>query len=273
MSAPSASGVKRLPLLRSPFRYWLAVVLALIVLVSVLPRAGRRRLWLLPYNSPIRVPREVERERYVARTSGVTVHEGAAVSLPSAQEPESAERRSLIRYLRPGVYWLVVAVASVALVAVLASVGARLLGYSPYVMYGGSMGSAAPLGSVAVMEDVTAESLKVGDVIVFRPPSSGEARDPLMHRIVSIEEVDGQRAVRTKGDANQSPDPWKLTISGEGGKLAYVVPYVGHLFWFFQTRVAWVVAVLPMAAYLGLVALRRIWAPTGCRGTSGITAS
>jgi signal peptidase len=150
----------------------------------------------------------------------------------------------------------------VVLAAVLATLGARLSGYQPYVMYGGSMGSTASLGSVAFIENVPAESLQVGDVVVFQPPSS---REPLMHRIISIEEVDGQRVFGTKGDANESPDPWKLTINGEGGRLVYVVPYVGYLFWFFQTRLAWAVVVFPIVAYLGLAALRRIWAPVGSR--------
>jgi signal peptidase len=134
-------------------------------------------------------------------------------------------------------------------------------------MYGGSMGSTASIGSVALIENVPAETLKVGDVVVFQPPSSGEPRSPLMHRIISIEEVNGQRVFGTKGDANQSPDPWKLTINGEGGTLVYVVPYIGYLFWFFQTRLAWVIVVFPIAAYLGLVALRRIWATAAPRET------
>ncbi|MGQ9572793.1 MAG: signal peptidase I [Dehalococcoidia bacterium] len=173
-------------------------------------------------------------------------------------------RRSL-RYLRRAIYWLAVIGASVALLAVLASVGARLFGYSPYVMYGGSMGSAAPMGSVAIIEDVPAQSLKVGDVIVFRPPSSGKAREPLMHRIISIKEVDGQRVVRTKGDANESADPWELRLSGEGGRMVCAVPYVGYLLWFFQTRLGWVFVALPLITYLGFVALRRIWVPPGGR--------
>jgi signal peptidase len=133
-------------------------------------------------------------------------------------------------------------------------------------MYGGSMGSTAPAGSVAFIEDVSAESLKVGDVIVFRPPSAGNDHEPLMHRIVSIEEVDGQRVVTTKGDANESADPWELGLSSEGGRLVFFVPYLGYLLWFLQTRVAWAVLVLPLAAYLGFMALRRIWAPAGSRG-------
>jgi signal peptidase len=158
----------------------------------------------------------------------------------------------------------------VVLVAVVASVGARLFGYSPYVMYGGSMGSAVPMGSVTFIENVRAESLKVGDVIVFRPPSAGESRQPVMHRIVSIEDVDGQWVVRTKGDANESADPWQLRLTGEGGKMAFVVPYVGYLLWFFQTRIGWVFVALPLLAYLGFQALRRIWAPAGGRRAARI---
>jgi signal peptidase len=121
------------------------------------------------------------------------------------------------------------------------------------------------MGSVAFIEDLPAESLKVDDVIVFRPPSSGEPRQPVMHRIISVEEIEGQRMFGTKGDANQSPDPWKLTISGDGGRLAYVVPYMGYPLWFFQTRMGWVLVSLPLVAYLGFAALRRIWVPAGGR--------
>lgn len=186
---------------------------------------------------------------------GIAVASETAVHLP---------HRGL-RYLRGAVYWLAVGLACAVLLAIVAAVGARLFGYSPCIMYGGSMGSTAPMGSVAFIEDVRAESLQVGDVIVFRPPSTGKPRQPLMHRIISIEEVDGQRVISTKGDANQSADPWQLRLTGEGGRLVYTVPYVGYLLWFFKTRTGWAFVALPLAAYLGFVALRRIWAPAGRR--------
>ena len=72
-----------------------------------------------------------------------------------------------------------------------------------------------------------------------------------MHRIISVEEVDGQRVFRTKGDANEGADPWELRLTGEGGRLVFVAPYAGYLLWFFKTRAAWSFVVLPLAAYLG----------------------
>jgi len=272
MSAASASGVKRLPLARSPFRYWLAVAIALIAVASILRRADHR--WFRSYSSNpgVRLPDRPVPKSAPGGLTGAHQRAGVAPAL-TVGTPGRARGRAALRHLRGAVYWLAVAVASVVLAVVVASVGARLFGYSPYVMYGGSMGSAAPLGSVALIEDVSAESLEVGDVIVFRPPSTGEPRDPVMHRIVSIEDVDGQRVIRTKGDANETPDPWQLRLMGEGGRLAFVVPYLGYLLWFFQTRIGWVFVALPLLAYLGFEALRRIWAPTGSRGTSGIAAS
>jgi hypothetical protein len=77
---------------------------------------------------------------------------------------------------------------------VLATFGARLVGCQPYAVYGGSMGSTGSLGSVALIENVPARFLKVGDVVVFQPPASGEPPSPLMDRIISIDEVDGQQA-------------------------------------------------------------------------------
>jgi signal peptidase len=192
--------------------------------------------------------------------------DAAAISQGAA----SLRARGAFRYLRGAIYWLAVAGASLILGAVFVTIGARLFGCQPYVMLGGSMGSEAPVGSVAFVQDVPAETLKVGDVILFQPPSAGEISEPMMHRIVSIEEVDGQRVFMTKGDANGGPDPWKLTINGEGGRLAYVIPYVGYLLWLLQTRLAWAVAVLAMAAYLGFVALRRIWAPVARRNTQNM---
>ena len=183
------------------------------------------------------------------------------------------QARRSFRHLRGAAYWLAVGVCCAVLLAVLATVGARFFGYSPYVMYGGSMASAAPTGSLAFIETVPAESLNLGDVVLFRPPSTGETRKPMMHRIISVEQVDGQRVFTTKGDANDSADPWKLGLTGEGGRLVFAVPYAGYFFWFFQTRAAWFLVVLPLVAYLGFLALRRIWAPAGRREAEGTQAT
>jgi signal peptidase len=262
-----------LRLVRRTVRHSLVAAVSLIVLVSILPSVGPRLLRSPPHNRGVRLPVREDDEQPAGGGSAATVQESQAVGIASASGAAARTRgRAAFRHLRRGLYWLAVAAVSVALVAILAIVGARLFGYYPHIMHGGSMGSAAPLGSVAFIEDVPTESLNVGDVIVFRPPSSGEAPEPLMHRIVSIEEVDGQRVFSTKGDANGSADPWELRLTGEGGRLVFFVPYVGYLLWFLQTPIAWAALILPLAACLGFVALRRIWAPAASRSAPSTRA-
>jgi signal peptidase I len=88
----------------------------------------------------------------------------------------------------------------------------------------GSMRPAISPGDVAVTQAVPVASLKVGDVIVFYPPTS--STEPVMHRIVSL--VNGE--IKTRGDANNVDDPWQVTLSGTTAyRMVAVVPFIGWL--------------------------------------------
>jgi signal peptidase len=160
-----------------------------------------------------------------------------------------------------------VALAGVVLVvvgAMAASLAPRLLGYSSVIVYGGSMAHSVPVGGIAVTKEVTTEDVGVGDVIVFYPPTAStnpsSNPSPLMHRVLSVREEDGQRLFQTKGDANATPDPWEVGIEGRGSRVVYTVPYVGYLISFARTPLGWALLLFLPATYLGLTTLRRIWA-------------
>src|ERR1035437_8990497 len=88
----------------------------------------------------------------------------------------------------------------------------------------GSMRPTVSPGDVAVTETVPVSSLKLGDVIVFFPPTS--STEPVMHRIVSL--VNG--AIKTRGDANSVDDPWQVTLTGATAyRMVAVVPFLGWL--------------------------------------------
>jgi signal peptidase I len=80
------------------------------------------------------------------------------------------------------------------------------------------------------------ECLKEGDVIVFHPNSptrNSETGKIIVHRIDEIGfDSDGQRVLRTKGDANsesiQGVD-YPISKNNYIGKVVYVIPYVGLL--------------------------------------------
>ena len=146
-----------------------------------------------------------------------------------------------------------------AAAALAASLGPQLLGYSSVVVYGGSMADSISAGSIAVTEEVQPENVGVGNVIVFHPPAASANSPPLMHRVVSVREENGQRFFRTKGDANQTPDPVEVALQDAGSRVVYTVPYVGYLVHFAQTLLGWLLLVALPVAYLGLTGLRRIW--------------
>jgi signal peptidase len=106
------------------------------------------------------------------------------------------------------------------------------LGLSHYVIVGGSMTGTIDRGSVAFDEQVPVSALRVGDVITYNPPSDAPAADStslVTHRIVSIRPGRGRPVFRTKGDANQAPDPWTFSLDQPTqARVVGHVPYVGY---------------------------------------------
>jgi signal peptidase len=77
-------------------------------------------------------------------------------------------------------------------------------------------------------------NLKINDIIVFKSPGVIEetgAREVIVHRVAEIQtDSDGQRIIRTKGDANPDSIPgidYPITANNYIGKVVYVIPGVG----------------------------------------------
>jgi signal peptidase I len=106
------------------------------------------------------------------------------------------------------------------------------LGLDHYVIVSGSMTGTYDQGSVVFDDEAPVSSLRVGDVITYSPPSSepaAHATGLITHRIFSIHTANGSRVFRTKGDANQAPDPWTFTLDqARQAKVVGHVPYVGY---------------------------------------------
>ncbi len=57
----------------------------------------------------------------------------------------------------------------------------------------------------------------------------------MTHRIVSIETNANGKQFVTKGDANQSPDPWRVPATGTGWKYQQRIPKLGWVFGYLST--------------------------------------
>ena len=177
-------------------------------------------------------------------------------SLAARSSPlEAPSRRRMARLQAvPRALWLVgrrisqIAIV-VAVELVLFATVPGLIGFHNVTITGGSMGSALPVGSVAVTRTVAFRDVRVGDIIAFTHPGGSVA---VVHRVVEIRESGTGRSAITRGDANADNDPEALALDqGRGDRVVYDVPYVGYAFVFVRTPGGLVVlTVLAMCSLL-----------------------
>ncbi len=160
----------------------------------------------------------------------------AHTALDSSTLSVSSARRAFPATLpiRRAVKWPAYLVLGLAAVFVCAgTVAPALLGYHSTTVYGGSMGSSMPAGSVAVTETVGFEDVRVGDVIAF---ARADSKQTVMHRVTAIDERDGQRFATLRGDSNGAADTEPLVLtSGQGDRLVYHVPFLGYVLHYSRT--------------------------------------
>ncbi|GGC72607.1 signal peptidase I [Hoyosella rhizosphaerae] len=91
----------------------------------------------------------------------------------------------------------------------------------------GSMNPTIPQGSLAVVREVPANTVEVGDIVTV---DRGRGRLPITHRVIGIEPgPDGTTHISMQGDANAQPDPaiYRVTevrtVLVSYPRLAYVI--------------------------------------------------
>ncbi|MFV0253189.1 MAG: signal peptidase I [Beutenbergiaceae bacterium] len=132
--------------------------------------------------------------------------------------------RRLIHHLVRWVSWLVLAAASLALVAgVFVPVFA---GAKPYTVLTGSMSPGLPPGTLVVVKPVPFDDIVVGDVITYQL-RSGEP-EVATHRVVGYAvSMTGEPQLVTRGDANSAVDPAPVLPVQVRGRVWYAIPYLG----------------------------------------------
>jgi signal peptidase I len=121
----------------------------------------------------------------------------------------------------------------VAGVAIVWSIVWIWFGTNPfYVVSSGSMEPVLKQYDILVVRDGNSyDDLKVGEIIVFHRPEGGDR--VIVHRIVEIlDGRNGERILRTKGDANPASIPgtdFPIHKDDYIGKVVYVIPGVGFI--------------------------------------------
>ena len=121
---------------------------------------------------------------------------------------------------------VLIALILLVLFAVILGKVVPLTGRQTIIVGGRSMEPAIGLGSAIVIAPVAARDLHVGDIVSLR---AGEDRSLFTHRIVEIIDQPDGVYVRTKGDANEHPDPTTVPAGDIEGRVQLTIPLAGYL--------------------------------------------
>lgn len=121
---------------------------------------------------------------------------------------------------------ILIALILVVLFGVILGKVVPLTGRQTIIIGGESMEPAIHIGSAIVVSPVGAAELRVGDVVSLR---AGDDNALFTHRIVEVVDRPDGRWIRTKGDANASPDPTLVHASAVEGRVQLAIPLAGYL--------------------------------------------
>ncbi len=122
-----------------------------------------------------------------------------------------------------------------------------------YIVLSGSMEPVMSPGDAVVVRNAPADAIQEQDIITFQREASST---PTTHRVIDIEQQDGQRAFITQGDANEDPDPGAIAPSQVIGEVVLVIPVMGQFVQFANTPLGLLLLVgLPV----GLLVVSEVW--------------
>jgi signal peptidase len=109
-------------------------------------------------------------------------------------------------------------------------------GIDVYTITTASMSPSIIPGSTIVT--LKTDDYVIGDIISYRQADSETGVNFsrfLTHRIIDIKDIDSKKVIITKGDANNVPDPYEITLDQIRGKVILIIPLLGYLFFFVKT--------------------------------------
>lgn len=126
-----------------------------------------------------------------------------------------------------------------------------LLGFKAYIVLSGSMSPTFEAGSMILVKKVPADSLKVGDILTYKP--SPESNVLLTHRIIAVNNEQGaEPTFKTQGDANNTADQGIVTEAEMMGKVILHINNLGMFFLFLQTPLGMGLIVIAIILRIGL---------------------
>ena len=117
-------------------------------------------------------------------------------------------------------FWLLV-ITCLALFAIIIS---GFFGIQRYLVVSGSMEPSLYAGDIVfVNTNVDFEDVEIGDVIIFKHKDMN-----IVHRVIEAATIDGQKYLKTKGDANKVDDGFVVSTENFSGKALFHIDKIGY---------------------------------------------
>ncbi|MFP4045592.1 MAG: signal peptidase I [Candidatus Aenigmatarchaeota archaeon] len=119
-----------------------------------------------------------------------------------------------------------------------------------YVVRSGSMEPAIKTGSIIFVRSIDSSKLGPDDVITFKTRETEDQLELTTHRIVEARENSGTYEFRTKGDANEDPDPMWVSEEKVVGRMFVTLPYLGYVLGWAKTSYGFVLLLVVPAVLI-----------------------
>ncbi|MBE5805567.1 MAG: signal peptidase I [Clostridiales bacterium] len=170
-----------------------------------------------------------------------------------SNEKSSFNFLKIIKRIFEGIGIAIILLALIILLRALIFKEYSFMGHRFYIIMSGSMEEAIHVGDGIVVKEVKdANTLKVGDVIVFDTSEGSTA-----HRIVKTYTEGENKLFRTKGDANNTQDKVLVKMSQVRGKVLFRVPKIGKALLFFRKHMV-IILLLFFALLIIIELIRRL---------------
>jgi signal peptidase I len=136
--------------------------------------------------------------------------------------PATSVAMRLVRRLL-GVLW-VASLAAVVLLALAANLGPRV-GLQVFAIRSGSMTPTIPVGAAVIAFHAEPGSIRAGEIVTIRADNGVV----FTHRVVEVDESEVDVWLRTKGDANTTPDAAPVPLASVIGRVSLIVPFAGYV--------------------------------------------
>ena len=158
--------------------------------------------------------------------------------------------------MKKAIEYLGFIIAVVVMVAAVFTYLAPHFGWRVDAVLTGSMEPELKVGSLVVTCSVEPKDVELGDIITFRQNTAG--KNPISHRVIGIV-GNSPSYFETKGDANGSPDPFKVSARNLIGKICFHIPSVGYFTEFLKTPLGFIFGLVIPGLVIIILYISNVW--------------